>query len=315
MRLLVRHVTRGDMSMLLKDGHLYALNHKKKTVQDLFSPAGPELDAQIDDALDYLLAHDVCSHRPYRWTDAKTAPKFVRSSKWFGGGGKCETIDGVETRVYKTQGMRFHSVIRSDPHAKKTRIPRKPVEASVIAAERELFDLYFKGAVYAATDSEPEEDGEELSDEEAAVDDDGNFSRPDYLALRWRSGLVWESEKVHRMTRSFDGKTCMASDFPLSLSALRPICAAFAAGMPGFSYLQNIISLPSIPEGFPLKLEVPIFFPVTAVAQVQNVKESINVPEGFFDVPAGYKNIEENYLGFETREMLKGAKRTHTNSE
>ena len=107
----------------------------------------------------------------------------------------------------------------------------------------------------------------------------------------------------------------MASDFPLSLSALRPICAAFAAGMPGFSYLQNILSLPTIPEGFPVKLEVPIFFPVTAVAQVQNVKESIDVPVEFFDIPVGYEHIEENYLGFETREMLKGAKKAHAQTK
>lgn len=55
-------------------------------------------------------------------------------------------------------------------------------------------------------------------------------------------------------------------------------------------------------------LEVPVFFPVTAVAQIQGFDPDVKVSKSFFELPKDYDRIEENYLGNEVREMLKVVK-------
>jgi len=63
-------ITRGNVSMLFSGsdqdppGHLYALNHDKKTIQDFCAPPGDNYDKQVEDALNYTFAHDLCSYLP-----------------------------------------------------------------------------------------------------------------------------------------------------------------------------------------------------------------------------------------------------------
>jgi len=63
-------ITRGNVSFVFTGedqeipGHLFVLNHDKKTLQDFCEPPGENYEQQIEDALNYLFAHDICSHLP-----------------------------------------------------------------------------------------------------------------------------------------------------------------------------------------------------------------------------------------------------------
>ena len=50
---------------ILRDHHrLFVLNHDKKTKQDFCHEPGEHYGEDVKNALDYLFAHDNCSHLP-----------------------------------------------------------------------------------------------------------------------------------------------------------------------------------------------------------------------------------------------------------
>lgn len=74
--------------------------------------------------------------------------------------------------------------------------------------------------------------------------------------------------------------------------------------------LHRFLTELPLPAGFPLRLEVPIMFPVSAVAEV-TAYEPLPAEarhDAFFAVPAAYRTIVEPYMGHETREMMKTVK-------
>lgn len=312
----------ANLSILLKEGHLYAINHDAKTVQDLTSV--PQNDSVLDDAvnaaLNYVMAHDVCAHSPYGWSDPATAPRFRREKEWFTGRKATSTLvlrgsddndeeQEFECAVYKTVGVQFESLIRSDPHAKQTRIPRSPKSDALLKKERALEALYFDGPTDDDDVDNNNNNNNDSNDEDSDSDSDSHRHHGG-RKNSWRDGLVWESENITRMTRSFAGKLWMCSDYSMKMSALVPILSSLSVASPAFKYLHQFVSMLKMPDGFPLKIEIPVFFPVTAVAEMK-LYEPLNnakLPHDFFEIPAGYHAISEPYFGYETREMMKSVK-------
>jgi len=104
-----------------------------------------------------------------------------------------EDIKGMRAVSYNTKGMKFRSVIRSDPIVKQTRIPRTPQPADVVQTNRDSYELYFGKT--GDTDSDTDEDGDHVSD--------GNISPASRAS--WKNGLVWPNEKITKKVRKFEG--------------------------------------------------------------------------------------------------------------
>lgn len=118
-------ITRGQISMLLagfsssKPGHLFAIDHDKKTIQDFVEPPGPSYSSHIDEALNYSFAHDICSYLPF--SEEGKENHFRPVTTWLTGAHKEEHVcGGLKSLVYSKEIL-LESRYRSDPHVKKNK--------------------------------------------------------------------------------------------------------------------------------------------------------------------------------------------------
>eukprot|EP01102_Stenamoeba_stenopodia_P017716 TRINITY_DN6394_c0_g1_i1.p1 TRINITY_DN6394_c0_g1~~TRINITY_DN6394_c0_g1_i1.p1 ORF type:complete len:527 (+),score=105.41 TRINITY_DN6394_c0_g1_i1:158-1738(+) len=288
-------ITRGNVSFVFtgedheQPGHLFVLNHDQETRQDFCEPPGPNFSQQIDDALAYLFAHDLCSHLPLAKRNGNGLQFEVRKG-WFSSAPLEEDIKGMKAVSFNTKGMKFKSVIRSDPIVKQTRIPRTPHSLEVVESNRDAYDRYFGKT--GETDSDTDDDMEHTVD---GLDTSSLAS--------WKNGLVWPNEKITRKVRKFEGKVWLSNDFPLSVEQFLDIVEIYSPTNQQLKRVQEFIQS-NLPSGFPVKIQIPIFYLITASMEIGNFRKEVPSVE-LFDIPQHYNHIAEAYIGHETREMFK----------
>mmetsp|Transcript_29960 Transcript_29960/g.75388 ORF Transcript_29960/g.75388 Transcript_29960/m.75388 type:complete len:482 (-) Transcript_29960:94-1539(-) len=271
------HPVRGHMSYYFlgegseKPGHLLIIDEEKKTQQDLQECMLSSPEA-ITSSLNYKLSHDICSHSTNEQEIA-----FEPTKGWWSGKQKHEKVDHHDTAVYHTSGFEFRSFIRSDPHAKRTRIPRSLVDPNLRHEYRNRYNEYFCGA-----------GGEGFED-----------------------GLVWPTENLRRNNRSFKGSMWLAPTFPLKNEDLMSILDILSPISYQTERLKNFVAkLPG--DGFPVKIEIPIFFGIYATAEFRafhHLKETGN-PLDPFAIPDDLTPIYVPWTGGEMREMFKATETT-----
>eukprot|EP01104_Vermistella_antarctica_P014491 TRINITY_DN4560_c5_g1_i3.p1 TRINITY_DN4560_c5_g1~~TRINITY_DN4560_c5_g1_i3.p1 ORF type:complete len:492 (-),score=139.43 TRINITY_DN4560_c5_g1_i3:19-1494(-) len=272
-------IQRGNVSFVFtgedqpNPGHLYVLNHDNKTRQDFSEPPGEHYQEHLDSALHYMGGHDCCSHLGKRGK----AVEFLPASGWLSNAQNKSKVGDYHALEYKTKGLTFRSLIRSDPKAKKTRVPR--TWESVKAAEEEpayraRFDDYF------ATNPKNEED---------------------YL-----NGFVWKSENVRTDKKKFKGSICLSEEYPLTVKQLMSILEIYSPTSQVWKKLEEFLTM-KLPPGFPVKSDIPVFFTIHAVVQFKNFRHE-SFPPDMFTVPEEYERIAEAFTGQETREMFKVVK-------
>jgi len=293
---------------------LYLLDHDKKTVQDFCEHPGENYNKNIDDALKYTFAHDCCSHLPAGSDEVGGQQKITFTPKvgWFSKNAQTEDVGGRPTKIYSTS-LQFRSLIRSDPHAKQTRIPRSLKPDQWFQQYRERYREYFYPSHTSHQqdlkhDSNSNNSNSDLKNEDSDSQDDP-----------FKSGLVWESENVTRKMKNFDGQVWITDKYPISVSDFLTIVEIYSPTNQMWKYLQNYISS-NLPAGFPIKLEVPVFYVLSALVEFKHLKiieedyETNNAEdedayykeEGFFDIPSDYHVVQEAVIfGQESREMFK----------
>lgn len=293
-------IQRGNMSFVYTGeeiepkGHLFVLDHDRCTIQDFCEPPGQQYQEQLKDALDYTYAHDLCSHLPLGIDEnLEKHIQFVPKHGFFGMSKheQTETVNGFKTAVYRTDGAVFRTLIRSDPHAKQTRIPRSLQKEELIEEYKNRYDEYFHPNRVARQRREADsEDDEEESEED-----------PFY------NGLVWSTEKVIRKTKHFDGNIWVTNEFGLTVEQFLTIVGIYSPTNLQWKNLQDFLTN-DLPPGYPIKLEVPVFLMLSAVIDFDNYEEE-SPDASLFEIPEDYEKKQEAFIGSETREMLKVVER------
>ena len=303
-------IIRGNVSFIYSDSHLYLLDHDKKTVQDFCEHPGEKYKKNVEDALKYSFAHDCCSHLPLGSDEIGGQPKIEFTPKvgWFSKNISTEDVGDRPCKIYNTS-LQFRSLIRSDPHAKQTRIPRSLKSDEDFQDYQQKYKEYF----YNATPKE-NEDGEDHHSHHHA-------KHP------FKNGFIWDSENVIRKVKTFDGSIWITDDYPISVHDFLAIVEIYSPTNQMWKYLQNYISS-NLPDGFPVKLEVPVFYVLSALVEFKHLKilsknddedsddEDLDEDEAqrrkdiksgeYFVIPENYHKVQEAFIfGQESREMFK----------
>ena len=99
-----------------------------------------------------------------------------------------------------------------------------------------------------------------------------------------------ERKQVQRLPAA---TVCMAEDFPLTVEHhLAPFIDLLGSAYPQFAKFRDFLS--SLPPGFPVKGEVPLYHIVTARASLQNHRAltTEDCDDAHFQVPADYAFAE-----------------------
>ncbi|KAG9509680.1 Ankyrin repeat domain-containing protein 13B [Fragariocoptes setiger] len=229
---------------------------------------------------------------------------------------KTEVINGYECKVYTANNIEKVSRVRMDHLNENER-------AEAIREENESFESRLAPFQYLLAGREtqrvqPPQSGARVKDEYNPCD----ISFEEYFNTKVDLGQR-DIGKYKHMTshkQSFKANLCVCEDFPLSLrEQIQPIIDLMAINSPHFAKLRDFISL-QLPQGFPVKIEIPLFHLVTAVVTfgnifaleqsvcgVTSIKDETTtacvVDDVTFDPPPGYsrsgseESIEAHFFG------------------
>lgn len=145
---------------------------------------------------------------------------------WFGYE-KFETIGGFTAKMYEADKISVVTLSRSDAESEKKKLRKN----KIFHEEKYLtFAEYF----------------------------DSNADTLD--------GMVWSSENVEEKVREFRGTVWLAPDFPMKISDLLPIFKLLAPSGQHFKKLEEFLSMQMPHDGFPVKVDIPLFPTVSATA-------------------------------------------------
>jgi len=118
-------------------------------------------------------------------------------------------------------------------------------------------------------------------------------------------GLSYPSEFMTEKKRSFQGTVWLSPDFPRRIEDLLPVFEVLSPRNKHFQKLQDFVKL--LPdEGFPVKIEVPVFPTVAGVASFERYEES-EPDSNLFVIPSKYNNL--------TSEVYPAQAQTEANTE
>jgi hypothetical protein len=103
-------------------------------------------------------------------------------------------------------------------------------------------------------------------------------------------GLLFPNEVVSEKSKPFKGSMWLSKEFPRSVSELIPIFEVLAPTHKHFDKLNQFITM-KLPDGFPVKLEIPVFPTVSAVVTFLRCTE-MAIDKSKFDVPSNYTVVD-----------------------
>eukprot|EP01097_Dermamoeba_algensis_P003847 TRINITY_DN2608_c0_g1_i1.p1 TRINITY_DN2608_c0_g1~~TRINITY_DN2608_c0_g1_i1.p1 ORF type:complete len:388 (+),score=34.01 TRINITY_DN2608_c0_g1_i1:383-1546(+) len=296
-------------------GHLISIDHIKHTKQDFCELPGESYSKDIEDALSYLFAHDICSHMPLGSDDDSMnhQVEFIPKTGWFSSKPITEEIEGVDAKVFQTKGVQFRSLIRSDPHVKQARIPRSLQPHQLMEKHRTMYDRYFdpeldweEGLVNVETEENSDTSSTASHSSYSTSSHHSHHQHHHQQHKKPPNGLVWETEKVRRNIRKFEGSAWIADEFPLTVSQFTTLMEVYSPTNQQWKRLKDFVSM-NLPKGFPVKMEVPLFYLISAKVGFKNFQYETPDAE-LFEVPDNYESIREAYIGADAREMFKTVK-------
>ena len=98
--------------------------------------------------------------------------------------------------------------------------------------------------------------------------------------------VLGRPHKIKSNSKMFKAKIAMSQEFPLSVDSLIKLLEIIAP----FEQLKKLRDFvkTKLPSGFPVKIEIPMLPTVTAKIMFQEFKFTNDIPDEYFDVPAGY---------------------------
>uniref|UniRef100_A0A183BYB5 ANK_REP_REGION domain-containing protein n=1 Tax=Globodera pallida TaxID=36090 RepID=A0A183BYB5_GLOPA len=269
---------RGDMSLLLDmtaaDGRKALLMDNQKRVYQVLK--GKESGLKMSDELDFQMSGDIISThmstRPIHFVQAKNLLQFP---KW----------DYVgEYKAY------FYHIKRLQLITRKRREHLSQEDLKWNKEMKQWKQMFANGSVPDADQSCSDEDDASMAgcsdDAEGtggSASDDSlyrpSLTPPPQPSISWSQYLRGSDELSHLgrpiqakvTSKDFNGTLAMSTDFPLSLNIVLDILAMLEPVNPTMAKLRELCNA-RLPDGFPVRIEMPIFATIQARSLVQSLK-------------------------------------------
>jgi len=276
---------RGKLTLMLigdekiGDGTLYLVNHQSKqyervmeALEEIDKDISPEeLETEIDELMLQELLHSKL--------DADTVA-FRLCTNWRGAE-KITKVGDYNCKIYNLEGFCYRVQHR-----------KFKGQAPLISAPSEASS---NGSNNATNPTNTDNAAPKLRDHSAG-DDLSHWSWQSYIqddTAGEPKALMYRNEVVEVKNKLFKGTTYISGEFPRSVRELLPIFECLAPTQRIFDKLASFIKLKLPDQGFPVKLEIPVFPTVTGQVTFLNYSE-LKVDPSLFVLPADYLDFKRN---------------------
>ncbi|CAG9857532.1 unnamed protein product [Phyllotreta striolata] len=262
---------RGDISFIFNGA---ANSSESLTVLDNISKVyqkvrQEESEMEIEDEVDLLMSTDILAAQI-----STKSISFVRAqSGWFFREDRKELVAGqYESDLYIVQGLQLESRKR-----------REHLSSDDLQKNKAILESLTKGGNLQNFD----QNGEPVRRNSLLPPPDKRVTWDDYINSELNNYPRLGRELVYKeSTKSFKATIAMSSDFPLSVEMLLNVLEVIAP-FKHFSKLRDFITF-KLPNGFPVKIDIPILPTVTAKITFQHFEFRDDIPKNMFAVPKNY---------------------------
>jgi hypothetical protein len=283
--------SRGDLSFIFngdddRNGralHITVLNNQTKEYQKARLLGGEDLDSTLDDQVDMLMS------RPIVYANMSTQPIQVSRAQagFFFRSDKVEQVGEYSTDVYNVTELILISRKRTE------HLTEEDVRKS-----EEMKERLEKGMI--STKDLEEEDEEEQRRSSLTPPSPSHVTWDQYSSAAIGSppclGRSWEL-KVDR--KYYKASISVTEQCPIQMTKLLDILEVIVP-YKHFHKLRQFVNV-KLPQGFPVKLSVPIFPTVTAIVTLERYEQRQS-PINQFLVPRDYKKYVQKNEGEDCKE-------------
>lgn len=262
---------RGDISFIFNgnaspNDSLTVLDNVLKVYQNV---KYEESEIEIEDEVDLLMSTDILS--------AQVSTKnihFIRAqSGWIFREDKKEIVAGqYESELYAVHGLLLESRKR-----------REHLSHDDLQKNKALIESFTRGS----NNQHFDQHGVPVRRTSLSPPPDKNVTWQDYIAADMNNYPRLGRELVYKeCTKSFKATIAMSCDFPLSVEMLLNVLEVIAP-FKHFSKLRDFITF-KLPNGFPVKVEIPILPTITAKVTFQQFEFRNDMTNELFTTPRDY---------------------------
>ncbi|KAK4878130.1 hypothetical protein RN001_010636 [Aquatica leii] len=262
---------RGDISFIFNGNappneSLTVLDNALKVYQNV---KYEENEIEIEDEVDLLMSTDILS--------AQISTKnisFIRAqSGWIFREDKKELVAGqYESDLYTVNGLILESRKR-----------REHLSHDDLQKNKALLESFTKGSNIQSFD----QNGIPVRRSSLSPPPEKNVTWDEYITANVSNYPRLGRDLVYKeSSKSFKATIAMSLDFPLSVEMLLNVLEVIAP-FKHFSKLRDFITF-KLPNGFPVKVEIPILPTITAKVTFQHFEFRNNMNNDLFTTPKGY---------------------------
>ncbi|KAL3115805.1 hypothetical protein niasHT_007810 [Heterodera trifolii] len=297
---------RGDVSLLLDilstDGRKAVLMDNRKGVYQVLR----EKNQNLSDELDLLITSDITnthmSTKPIHFVQAKN---FLNFPKW-------DKIDNYKAYLFHIKGMQLITMKRREHLSREDLERNKKMQLFFTSGKMP------KGDDNTLEDTEsPEQDLKNSDADSSNLDDIStddselnlleSLEPPPRPKISWSNYLRVSDEQSHLgrpiqtkvTTKDVSGMLAMSTDFPISLNLALDILSVMEPVNPTVAKLREFCTA-KLPEGFPVRVEMPIFATIQARIIFQQFRwcgegASPAFPDAMFRIPDDYREDPKRF--------------------
>lgn len=101
--------------------------------------------------------------------------------------------------------------------------------------------------------------------------------------------LIYKNEELRHKEKVFKGSMYITKEFPRKIKDYMPLLEAIAPSRKQYEDLERFIELKIPNEGFPVRIELPVFPTVVGLIHFKEYKEGHEIDDNTFVIPKEYK--------------------------
>jgi hypothetical protein len=229
-----------------------------------------ESEMEIEDEVDLLMSTDILAAQ----VSTKSISFARAQSGWIFREDKKELVAGqYESELYTVNGLMLESRKR-----------REHLSSDDLQKNKALLESFTKGGNLQSFD----QNGVPVRRTSLIPPPEKNVTWQQYINSDMNDYPRLGRDLVYKeTTKAFKATIAMSSDFPLSVEMLLNVLEVIGP-FKHFSKLRDFITF-KLPNGFPVKVEIPILPTVTAKITFQQFEFRNNIPKEMFETPTNYK--------------------------
>jgi len=247
---------RGEISFVFagETGEVFVLDHKKQTVEKMLSPEPKKSESGEEDDVTDLDLKKIMRPNITRVSPFTDHVVFTAAKTWLGYE-KTEKVgdDKWNAKVFDIDGFDLHIINRK---INKRKTESLPDNVSLQDVQKEM------AAKCEIVEPKPH-------------------------------GLLFPNEDFSEKTKTYRGTVWLSPDFPRKVEELVPIFEILAPTQKHFDKLNKFISLKMPTDGFPVKLDIPVFPTITASVTFLSHKEG-EIDPAKFEIPSTYRSAQRS---------------------